>query len=92
MVGAAFTEAAFRRGAFAPPTAANLDPEAVAFAVWCAADLAAHLAAFLAAITLPIGRVGPKQPKRDTVPRGHVVRPLVPFSPQKVRKKSAKRP
>jgi hypothetical protein len=56
VVDAAFAEAAFRRGAFAPPTAANLDPEAVVFAAWCAADLAADLAAFLAAITLPIGR------------------------------------
>ena len=65
-VGAAFAEAAFRRGAFASPTAANLDPEAVAFAAWCAADLAAELAAFLAAITLPIGRVCPKQPKRGS--------------------------
>jgi hypothetical protein len=52
VVGAAFAEAAFRRGAFASPTAANLDPEAVVFAAWCAADLAADLAAFLAAITL----------------------------------------
>jgi hypothetical protein len=65
VVGAAFAEAAFRRGAFAPPTAANLDSEAVVFA-WCAADLAEDLAVFLGAgaITLPIGRVCPKQPTR----------------------------
>ena len=55
---------AFRRGHFVSPTAANLDPEAVAYAAWRVADVAADFAAFLAAITLPVGRVCPKQPKR----------------------------
>jgi len=53
VVLATLAEAAFRRGAFGPPTAASFDSGAVVFAVWCAADLAADLAAFLAAITLP---------------------------------------
>jgi hypothetical protein len=48
-----FAEAAFRGSAFVLPTAANLDPETAVFAACCAAVLAADLAVFLVAITLP---------------------------------------
>lgn len=48
------------------PRQPNLDPETVDLAAWRAVDLAADLAAFLVAITLPLGRVYPKRPKRSS--------------------------
>jgi hypothetical protein len=53
VVGNALAEVAFLGSAFVLPTAANFDLETAVFATRCAAGLAADLAFFLVAITLP---------------------------------------